>query len=817
MKFHGLIKLLYFFVLTNTLTGQSDQVTEISKILHRFYSQFPQEKIWFIPSMNVAEPGSKIPFAAIISRDPLNATTRLSRSLFLKLYDEQGQPVFLVQERLQEDLYVGELIIPENIEPGRYTLYAYTSWMKNENPEYLEAFPIYITRETNPEYEIRLRASSTIISAEIPLQAEVMLVSWKDGLPASTPVAVELTVGRKKIYGEKIQADKDGKVQLSVSVSPGITGDGALTVTSTIKGKKIIARLPIRVSGNPVNAEFYPESGTLVQGVSNNIKVTLTLDSVPVEVMSGEITDNTGTFLGLAKPISKGNAIFSITPREGKSYFLTCKLANGQKKTFPIPVSRKGVLVRMQDYTDQTVRFALIKTPGFECGKLFFILESNGFIYNFVQAEPGQLISVPVEDIPAGLARAIVFDEKGELCAERWFTIKGNSLLVENRTACSSDGNSLEVSFRLTDPDGKEVPGSVLMAVTAIVSWSEPNVYRQFHTSPVLIPPMSNMLAFADSSSWKKTDLFLCGYSHPLLSWRFIADRPGKILPYESQDFLAGYLLDNNGKVLSGTRVVMKTAGGKTTEKVTNDKGYFRFDPFVPEPGGSISVYAPELAGRKHYKFQWDAPFDKQLNQVARKNCWLDPFASSRFYNAGRSGYGKVAEPLVPANVSSDFPKYPPSLSILEIIRQKRNYQIINNQIVFGSPNSFYSQQGALIVIDGVPFGTDISILQQIPTEDVENINVSTNVNDIHKYTALNSIGIIEITTRKGVSQAPSVKTRAKSSFFYYWEPLIQTGDKTLVRNIALPAGIRKGVVILNAFDPQGRNSIQVADFSDCR
>lgn len=803
--------LICLLMLPGLVSGQSDQVSRISSSLHQYYTRYPRESIWFVPAMNVTTPGSKVPFAAVISRDPLNSASRLSRSLFLQLYNEEGQSVYFVQEKLEEDVYAGEVRVPGDIPPGQYVLYAYTSWMKNGEPEHLEAIPLYITREAEPEYEILINAASPVISPEIPLQAMISLVAWKGELPAGTQFSIEMRVDRKKIYSGKVPADINNKALVVISVPMGIRGEGRLVVSTSVKGKKLTAELPVQITENQASVSFYPESGSLIRGVSNKVRVTLTLDSLPVGDISGEITDNAGTFLSSVQPVGPGTAVFSLTPREGKNYFFTFKTPDGRRKTFAIPDSHKGILLQLLENTPQKARFALLKSPGFECGKLLFLLESNGFIYSFTQAEPGQVISVPLDGIPSGLARVLVFDENGQVGAERWFYVRGDGLRIDASAELSSDRKSIETCFRTVEPDGKTIPASLILSVTDRSAWAGQHVFSQFHQSPVSLPGLTGIPLDADSSSMSNVDLWLCGYSHPFLSWKSITTLPEEKLPYESQDFLAGYLRDKNGNGLAGTRVQMKSSGGKITEKVTDDKGYFRFEPFVPEQGGKISVYAPDLAGKKPYQIQWDAPFDKKLSQAARETFRKNTFSSSRFYSSGRKESRRNNQTVVPANVSSDFPKYPPGISILEIIKQKKNYQIINNQIVFiGSSNSYYSQQGALIVIDGVPFGTDISILQQIPTEDVENINVSTNVNDIHKYTGLNSIGIVEITTRKGVSTAPAAKSEPNPSVFYYWEPFIPVNEETVVKQIGIPADCRNCMLILNAFDTRGRKVVLV-------
>ncbi|NMB72713.1 MAG: carboxypeptidase regulatory-like domain-containing protein [Bacteroidales bacterium] len=811
MKIKIINTLFCLVMLIGQAAGQTDQVSGISSLFHQYYTKFPRENLWFVPSMNVTVPGSRVPFAAVISRDPLNSASRLSRSLFLKIYDEKGQPVYLAQEKLQEDIYAGEIKLPNDIQPGQYMLFAYTSWMKNMNPEQLEAFPIYITREAEPEYEILINASSPVVSSEFPLQALISLVAWKGEPPAGIQFSVELRAGKKKIYSSKVAADMENKATITVPLPSGIQGDGSVVVSTSVKGKKLVAELPVQITEAQANVSFFPESGNLIQGVSNMMRVAVTLDSMPVGEINGEITDNAGTFLGSVNSLGQGTAVFSFTPRAGKNYFFVLKLSAGRKKTFPIPEAHRGILLQMLENTSQKARFALLKSPGYESNKLLFLLESNGFIYSFTQAEPGQIISVPVEGIPSGLARALVFDEKEQVCAERWFYVREDGFRIMAHARLSSDKKLLETDFRTMEQDGKTVPASVILSATAKSAWAGKTSYRQFHLSPLPMPGISNIPEDTDSASMNNIHYWLCGYSRPSLSWKTILNTTGERLPYESQDFLAGYLRDNNGNGLAGTKVVMKSSGGSITEKVTDEKGYFRFEPFVPESDEKITVYAPDLAGKKRYQIIWDAPFDEQLNRVAREAFRKNTFSSSRFYSSGKKESQRNEQVVVPANVSSGMPKYSPGLSVLEIIKQKKNYQIINNQIVFiGYTNSYYSQQGALIVIDGVPFGTDISILQQLPTEDVENINISTNVNDIHKYTGLNSIGIIEITTRKGVANVPSPKSEVKTSVFYYWEPLIPVRADPVVKQISIPENCSNCLLILNAFDTQGRKAMVV-------
>jgi hypothetical protein len=59
----------------------------------------------------------------------------------------------------------------------------------------------------------------------------------------------------------------------------------------------------------------------------------------------------------------------------------------------------------------------------------------------------------------------------------------------------------------------------------------------------------------------------------------------------------------------------------------------------------------------------------------------------------------------------------------------------------------------AIIVVNGVLKGNNTSALKNIIPSDITNINISTSLLDVHKYTPLNFNGVIEITTIQGTGR----------------------------------------------------------------
>jgi hypothetical protein len=119
--------------------------------------------------------------------------------------------------------------------------------------------------------------------------------------------------------------------------------------------------------------------------------------------------------------------------------------------------------------------------------------------------------------------------------------------------------------------------------------------------------------------------------------------------------------------------------------------------------------------------------------------------------------------------------------NIFDILMSIKPYHIENGKITFGisTMNSLNNQDGALIIVDGIKRGTDATILNNIPVPDIARITASTNVMDIQRYSAMNNVGIIEITMKKNSEFGKKTESEsiAKSNTLF-WGPEIMT-DKS--------------------------------------
>jgi hypothetical protein len=176
-------------------------------------------------------------------------------------------------------------------------------------------------------------------------------------------------------------------------------------------------------------------------------------------------------------------------------------------------------------------------------------------------------------------------------------------------------------------------------------------------------------------------------------------------------------------------------------------KGYGGGDPMMTELLGSFrrTGYDREMMLRGDQKRVYMTE-EQVFNQVEPLFCFPSAFRGDRMKELSIG----MRDRRMPSAQQTNYKNQLESgMSVPEVIMSMKPYTMYGSRIIFaGKVNSFQSQQGALIVIDGQPVGQDASVLKAIQPQEVETIRVSTSVSDINKYTGDNSVGIIEVTLK---------------------------------------------------------------------
>ena len=169
-----------------------------------------------------------------------------------------------------------------------------------------------------------------------------------------------------------------------------------------------------------------------------------------------------------------------------------------------------------------------------------------------------------------------------------------------------------------------------------------------------------------------------------------------------------------------------------------------------------------------------DKKFEAQVSDYvvsyARKYSLLskDQIAGEPYYSANEDLFSKAVRQVRPNTTSLDFQRslLSTATNLLDVIKTIKPFTLISNKIVFiGSENSLFFQDGALLIVDGVQVGTDVSAISGFSPLDVDHINISTNPAEVHRYTGLNSVGIIEIIMKTGKVTTPLTQKESTNKY----------------------------------------------------
>ena len=249
-----------------------------------------------------------------------------------------------------------------------------------------------------------------------------------------------------------IQGVASGTLELAPSLGQNIYLVRAYTAWTRNLGQSFVFKKSVPVF-NPqsavsfstaaaVNLEFFPESGKLVAGLTNNIAF-FARDSwrQPVPVRA-ELLDSKGNSLGVFSE-NKSEGLFNFVPRAGERYVALVRTSAGTsfRQDLP-PVQENGAVMIVADEEEEK-SFSISISPGLlPAGDSLLLL---GTIRNEVVLESTLRLrgnevagAFSSRNFPAGLLHLLLFDTKHRLLATRATLVQKNPLVpVELRLNAS--------------------------------------------------------------------------------------------------------------------------------------------------------------------------------------------------------------------------------------------------------------------------------------------------------------------------------------------------------------------------------------------
>ncbi len=702
MKQMSLLMLVLFAGMTLSAQNQG-AISRVSNQMDAYFGNFPKEKIFISTNKSLYKPGETIWFRAFVTDENNSPDTRENNEIFVKLFDSKGKPVIQELFRLKNGSAPGDILLPDDLARGVYFLFASTS--ASQSPDEISYLPLVVDPVYNNQLraEVKMKDSISISGQKNEMYLEVKDLSGE--LQKNTNIKFQFMNGTELLDKGKLKTDSKGKLVLPFTLPAKSNGEPfTCELSDNREDLKMVRFLPSDL--DPVTVRFYPEGGNLIPGVQSKIGFTaFNKWGIPIEI-EGFVQNQEGKPVTPVKTFTRGLGLFSIENGSDQKYKLVLSGTSGHNQSFELPASTQNGLALSVLKTDAGFITTSLNFADKQKHAVALAVTRGRNIYWAADMEIDKTgrIKIPTENIPQGMSLLSIFNATGDWLAERIVYVDKRQELkitVQPERISLAAGENMKVKVRLTDENNQPVTGNVSV-----------NVTDRFHLEAPRTDITENLLV----SSELETPFTLISGA-----------LKGKIAPTTLLDV---YLISNSLKGFSWAKIM-----GFKKENTNSGKAKPKTDSNNPDAG--LSAFIAEYA----LKFS----LMNTLN-----------LPDAAYFTNNVDFFQKSSKTFKNNNISLENQRkmLESSSSILDVIKTLKPYKIESNMIVFiGSENSLTHQGGALIVLDGLQLGTDISALANISPMDIDHINVSTNAMDIQRYTGLNSVGVIEIFMKTGAKK----------------------------------------------------------------
>jgi hypothetical protein len=776
MKRIGLYLAIILVSLASTGWQAGDErfIIGLAQTMMRYNQDYPMERVYVHLDKQLYKPGEQIWFKAYISSTLYDNYSSLSRDLYIKVFDVFGNGLAWKRYPVENNTATGVIDIPNSVEEGKYILTAFTGWMKNMDVTDVYPVELVISKNAGRQLLVDIEFEGKSVNPFEEIKADLSVCTADQRPAAGAAYTYSVNVGGEVIEKGKGKTDDQGKAVIGFGL-PGYAMDklATLNVEAKSSGEKesILKHIPL-VSDN-IDLKFYPEGGNIVAGLENRIAFRVTdAHGYPLAV-KGTLYDAADNPVKQIESNRTGMGVFKLNPSP-QQYKIKIDSSFNVGNEFPLPeIVEKGLALTYKGIDHGCIILTAAFAGTEEIVETYWVGRVNNKIYwgTIIRLKGPRTVEIPLVNFPPGIVQINVFNEDKVIIAGRFiYTGEEYGNKIEAATDKKIYGTREKVTVSLmTEGAGNDSLKTdiSLSVVNKDLSGSSCN-----HQS-LLNPHLTNCRLSDETISF--ISRIGCGELKDnvdllMMSLATKGPRYSDILsadifrrqPYFNHDGLSGAVIDRNGNPLRKAAIkVVHNPDMQTYEATSDENGLFNviFGDRTIDLNLLTLTVSDDLISQVT-RIIVDNNFPDRIMKhftvtddtwEAKKTIDLIAYGNPDILYTGKYRKPKKNKIYVEQKKKNNVINYSSYVSILDIINQIKPFTIINGQIVFqGGVNSVYNQQGALIVLDGMQMGTDVNILESISTSDIENINISTNIVDIHSYTGLNSQGVIEITTKKG-------------------------------------------------------------------
>ena len=776
-----ILTILLIYSNTFIFSQENDFIARLKTNLLLYRTQKVDQTIVLQTDKTLYRPGETIWMKGYITDAMTNLLSLNSIELSVQLTDNKGVNVIEGKFPLKNGVADFSFSIPSNLESDSYHLIAYTPEIEYIGIQAVFRKEIFIARPENLDMIPQLVYSKPFYAPEQKETASIVLKDFNGKLLSGKKFDYQIIKEDRELLSGKGKTGANGAGEV-VFLTPSLQNGSPVMVSIDIPSGNdrlnLIKKIPL--TSEKINISFFPDGGKFVFGIPQMV-VFEAHDQFGTPVsLKANVLDEKGTPIAVTATIQPGLGVFSLLNTDNKklTFKITSDIGNNQETILPAQ-SPGSMSLTVKKNDGKNLSILLGRSPKSEPAKFVIVAVGNGEMIwaSDFELEQAGVLNVPLENFRSEIAAIAVFNEAGVLVGQRLvYTGKSQSLNV-TMTPNKKDykkGEEGQIIVKVTGLDGKPVKAE--LAVSLADRYAFPASASGVASLNYGLDKPMLINGPLDKVNRVLMDYILAANSIKGFDWNQIA----AMNPTKTQSIrmtatrVSGSVVDSKELPVPNALVSLTSSSLQQFNARSDQHGEFFINLPLSVEKKNLSASATDGSGKGNYHVILNKSFKDELANSLNNtyvNDWqmLDQLYASNYFKENpdyfkaipasktKGGDKKPREPYWKKNLNT-------ATNLLDILKTIRPYEMMGGKIVFRGANSINYQDGALIVIDNQKMGSDASILTSVNIHDVEDIEVYVNPVDMSRYTSLNSVGVIVISTKRGRSNSETTEVEDSST-----------------------------------------------------
>ena len=374
------------------------------------------------------------------------------------------------------------------------------------------------------------------------------------------------------------------------------------------------------------DVQFFPEGGTLVEGVRARVAFKATAPNGLGRHVQGTILDETDKTVCSFESTHLGMGSFVFIPEKNKTYKARLSFDDGTESLVNLPGAEiSGVSLSVSEDSLSNLTFRIMTNLRYyqanQDKEFLLVMYSGGKVisYSYKQDAPIVTLNLERKMLQTGVSRISLFSGEGEPLCERLFFVQNNDQLrlqiQADKTVCKKKE---KMELLLNAKSATEIPVKGQFSMTIInenLMPADEKNERNILTDLLLTSDLRGYVEepnyyFKDSSeeARKNLDLLMLTQGYRQFEWKQVLDNDtsGLVFHPEKGIEISGKITNLSDKpIANGTVTLLPSNGGPLLTSVSDANGLFHFSNLVFTDTGRIVLSAVNAKGSNNTKITY--------------------------------------------------------------------------------------------------------------------------------------------------------------------------------------------------------------------